>query len=148
MIGIDGCLERIMGIPGARSVTLVDGASGLAIAGAGRHDLVDQHEDAATTTDVVRAVLGCPALATGADDDDITEIIVCGNGGYHLIDLVRGDFEGRLFVHALFDEDSGNLAMARFRLRGILADLTGSGDEAAPAGGRHAVEPAEDSHGN
>lgn len=127
-----------MDIPGARSVTLVDGASGLAVAGAGRHELVDQHEDAATTTDVVRAVLGCPALATGVSDDDITEIIVCGNGGYHLIDLVRGDFEGRLFVHVLFDEDSGNLAMARFRLRGILADLTGDS----------ATEPAEGGHGN
>ncbi|WP_280423616.1 hypothetical protein [Nocardia carnea] len=148
MIGIDGCLERIMDIPGARSVTLVDGASGLAIAGAGRHDLVDQHEDAATTTDVVRAVLGCPALATGADDDDLTEIIVCGTGGYHLIDLVRGDFEGRLFVHALFDEDSGNLAMARFRLRGILADLTGNGHDAEPTGGDHGVASAEDGHGH
>lgn len=147
MIGIDGCLERIMDIPGARSVTLVDGASGLAVAGAGRHELVDQHEDAATTTDVVRAVLGCPALATGADDD-ITEIIVCGSGGYHLIDLVRGDFEGRLFVHALFDEESGNLAMARFRLRGILAELTGDdrGPEPAAEGGRGPVEPGGGGH--
>lgn len=136
-----------MGIPGARSVTLVDGASGLAVAGAGRHDLVDQHEDAATTTEVVRAVLGCPALATG-EDDDITEIIVCGSGGYHVIDLVRGDFEGRLFVHALFDEDSGNLAMARFRLRGILAELTGDGQETQSAAGGPRVEPAEDGHGN
>ncbi|WP_040836549.1 hypothetical protein [Nocardia brevicatena] len=127
MIGIDGCLERIMGIPGARSVTLVDGASGLAVAGAGRHDLVDQHEDAATTTDVVRAVLACPALATGGDSDDITEIIVCGTGGYHLLKLVDGDFHGRLFVHVLFDEGTGNLAMARFQLRGILGELAEDG---------------------
>ncbi|WP_245670474.1 hypothetical protein [Nocardia flavorosea] len=158
MIGIDGCLERIMDIPGARSVTLVDGASGLAVAGAGRHEPVDQHEDAATTTDVVRAVLGCPALATGADDDDITEIIVYGSGGYHLIDLVRGDFDGRLFVHALFDEGSGNLAMARYRLRGILAELTGDDhgpepeagggpEPAEPAGGGRGTEPGRSSHG-
>lgn len=116
-----------MGIPGARSVTLVDGASGLAVAGAGRHDVVDQHEDAATTTDVVRAVLGCPALATGADGDDISEIIVCGTRGYHLLNLVDGDFDGRLFVHVLFDEDTGNLAMARFQLRNILAELAEDG---------------------
>ncbi|WP_327151676.1 hypothetical protein [Nocardia sp. NBC_01329] len=127
MSGIDGCLERIMDIPGARSVTLVDGASGLAVAGAGRHELVDQHEDAATTTDVVRAVLGCPALTTGDAGDDVNEIIVCGPGGYHLLNLVDGDFDGRLFVHVLFDEDSGNLAMARFRLRDILADLAEDG---------------------
>lgn len=126
MIGIDGCLRRIMDIPGARSVTLVDGASGLAIAAAGRHGLVDQHEDAATTTDVVRAVLGCPALTTGGDHDDITEIVVCGMRGYHLLNLVDGDFDGRLFVHALFDDDTGNLALARFQLRAILAELARS----------------------
>lgn len=116
-----------MGIPGARSVTLVDGASGLAVAAAGQHELVDQHEDAAATTDVVRAVLGCPALATGGDDDDVNEIIVCGSGGYHLLNLVDGDFDGRLFVHVLFDEDTGNLAMSRFQLRGILAELAEDG---------------------
>lgn len=123
MIGIDGCLKLIMDIPGARSVTLVDGASGLAIAAAGRHDLVDQHEDAAAATDVVRAVLTCPALATGHADDDVTEIIVCGTRGYHLLNLIDGDFEGRLFVHVLFDDDTGNLAMARYQLRSILAEF-------------------------
>lgn len=124
MLSIDTCLKRIMDIPGARSVTLVDSASGLAIASAGRHDLVDQHEDAAATTDVVRAVLGCPALATDRDGDDITEIIISGPRGYHLLNLVSGDYEGRLFVHVPFDDDSGNLAMARFQLRGILAEMT------------------------
>ncbi|MGK8487066.1 hypothetical protein [Nocardia asiatica] len=127
MIGIDGSLKRIMDIPGARSVTLVDGASGLAIAADGRHDLVDEHEDAAATTDVVRAVLACPALST--DGDDVTEIIVCGTRGYHLLNLVNGDFDGRLFVHVLFDEDTGNLAMARFQLRGILDEMTEDADE-------------------
>jgi hypothetical protein len=127
VIGIDGSLKRIMDIPGARSVTLVDGASGLAIAADGRHDLVDEHEDAAATTDVVRAVLACPALST--DGDDVTEIIVCGTRGYHLLNLVNGDFDGRLFVHVLFDEDTGNLAMARYQLRGILDEMAEDGDE-------------------
>ncbi len=102
---------------------MVDCVSGLAIAAAGRHELLDEHENAAATTDVVRAVLGCPALAIGGNNDDITEILVCGPGGYHLLNLVDGDFEGRLFVHVLFDDDTGNLAMARFRLRAILAGL-------------------------
>ncbi|MFE7743489.1 hypothetical protein [Nocardia sp. NPDC057455] len=127
MIGIDGCLKRIMDIPGARSVTLVDGASGLAIAADGRRDLLDEHEDAAATTDVVRSVLACPALSS--DGDDVTEIIVCGTRGYHLLNLVNGDFDGRLFVHVLFDEDTGNLAMARYQLRGILDELAEDADE-------------------
>ncbi|MFI7001577.1 hypothetical protein [Nocardia sp. NPDC050175] len=129
MIGVDGCLERIMDIPGARSATLVDGASGLAIAAAGRHDVVDQHEGAAATTDVMRAVLDCPALTTGRDGEDLTELIVCGTHGFHLLNLVNGDFDGRLFMHVLFDDDTGNLAMARFRLRGILAEFVGPGHD-------------------
>ncbi|PPJ34064.1 hypothetical protein C5E45_03380 [Nocardia nova] len=124
MISIDECLRRIMEIPGARGVTLADGASGLAIAAAGRHESIDEHEDAAATTDVVRSVLACPALATEYGDDDVTEIIVCGTRGYHLLNLIDGDFDGRLFVHVLFDEESGNLALARFQLRGILSELT------------------------
>ncbi|BAW05301.1 hypothetical protein [Nocardia seriolae] len=111
-----------MDIPGARSVTLVDGASGLAIAAAGRHDVVDQHEDAAAATDVVHTVLTSPALTTGRPGDDITEIIVCGTQGYNLLNLIDGDFDTRLFVHILFDGDTGNLAMARYQLRAILAE--------------------------
>jgi hypothetical protein len=129
VIGIDGCLKRIMSIPGARSATLVDGASGLAIAAAGLHDVVDEHEDAASTTDVVRAVLGCPALSTGPAADDITEIIVSGTRGYHLLSLVNGDFDGRLFVHVLFDGTTGNLGMARYQLQEILTELTEDGHE-------------------
>ncbi|WP_036494132.1 hypothetical protein [Nocardia sp. BMG111209] len=126
MTGIDGCLDEIMAIPGARSVTLVDGASGLAIAAAGSHDPLDEHEDAAGTTDVVRAVLGCPALAVG--DDGGAELIVSGATRFHLLNLVDGDYIGRLFVHAVFDAEGGsNLAFARFRVRAILAELTGGG---------------------
>ncbi|MFE3318471.1 hypothetical protein [Nocardia sp. NPDC059195] len=112
-----------MDIPGARSVTLVDGASGLAVAGAGEHQGVDEHEDAAGTTDVVRAALGCRAL--GSADDDLTEIVVCRTSGFHLLHLVDGDFDGRLFMHVVFDGGTGNLGMARYQLRSALEELTG-----------------------
>ncbi len=123
MTKIDECLTRIMDVPGARAVTLVDGSSGLAVAAAGRHDPIDEHEDAAATTDVVRAVLNSPALGTDPGDD-ITEIIVCGTRGYHLLNMVDGDFDGRLFVHVLFDEETGNLALSRYQLRAILTEFT------------------------
>lgn len=118
-----------MEIPGARGATLADSASGLAIASAGLPDPTDQHEDAAATTDVVRAVLACPAFANGHHGDDVTEIVVSGDHGFHLVNLVDGDFEGRLFVHVVFDGDTGNLALARFRLRGILEEFAGGVDE-------------------
>ncbi|MFB4320377.1 hypothetical protein [Actinomadura sp. 21ATH] len=127
MLGIDGRLARIMGIPGARRVTLVDCASGLAIAAAGRDDPIDQHEDAAGTTDVVRAVLDSPALCAAPAGDDIEEIIVCGSAGYHLPTLINTEFDGRLFLHLLIDRDTGNLALARMRTRTLIEEMAGSG---------------------
>ncbi|MBW8482584.1 hypothetical protein [Actinomadura parmotrematis] len=129
MLGIDGCLKRMMEIPGALSVTLVDGASGLAVAAAGRGDLVDQHEDAAGTTEVVRSILASPALSTSRTGDDIAEIIVCGAGGFHLLTLINGTFDGQLFVHLLIDRDKGNLALARIQVSDLIGELgvTGHG---------------------
>ncbi|WP_019632806.1 hypothetical protein [Actinomadura atramentaria] len=125
MLGIDGCLETVMEIPGARRATLVDGASGLAVAAAGQDGPVDEHEDAARTTDVVRAVLATPALATAPRGDDIDEIIVCGARGYHLLALVPDAFEGRLFLHLLIDRAEGNLALARLNVRRAIGALAG-----------------------
>lgn len=123
-VRIDDCLARMMTIPGAQRVTLVDCASGLAVAAAGREDLVDQHEDAAGATDVVRAVLGSPALSATADGDDVEEIIVCGTDGYHLLALTGADLDGHLFVHLLLDREKGNLALARLRMRDLVDEMT------------------------
>ncbi|MBO2465787.1 hypothetical protein [Actinomadura violacea] len=125
MAGIDDCLARMMTIPGAQRVTLIDCASGLAVASAGREDLVDRHEDAAGATDVVRAVLASPALSATAAGDDVEEIIVCGTAGYHLLALTGADLDGHLFVHLLVDRDKGNLALARLRLQGLVDEMAG-----------------------
>ncbi|WP_236573177.1 hypothetical protein [Nocardia caishijiensis] len=122
---LDGCLKRIMDIPGACGVTLVDGASGLAVAAVGAHDIVDEHEDAAGTTDVMRTVLACSALTSAAADDEVRELIVCRDTGFHLLHLLDGDFEGRLFVHAVFDGAAANLGMARYQLKVALKELAG-----------------------
>ena len=120
---IDDCLAMMMTIPGARRATLVDCASGLAIAAAGREDIVDQHEDAAGTTDVVRAVLESPALSATAAGDDVQEIIVCGAAGYHLLVLSGADLDGHLFVHLLLDRENGNLALARLRMQSLVGEM-------------------------
>ncbi|WP_222869861.1 hypothetical protein [Actinomadura decatromicini] len=125
---IDDCLASMMAIPGARRVTLVDCASGLAVAAAGREDLVDQHEDAAGATDVVRAVLASPALSATAAGDDVEEIIVCGTDGYHLLVLTGANIDGHLFVHLLLGRERGNLALARLRMRDIVAEMAGGRD--------------------
>ncbi|WP_240809548.1 hypothetical protein [Actinomadura sp. WMMA1423] len=124
-MGIDECLASMMTIPGARRVTLVDCASGLAVAAAGREDVVDQHEDAAGATDVVRAVLATPALSATAAGDDVEEIIVCGTGGYHLLALTGANLDGHLFVHLLLDREKGNIALARLRMRDLVGEIAG-----------------------
>lgn len=125
MLSVDGCLTRAMAIPGARSATLVDGATGLAIAAVGREDVLDQHELAAGTTDVVREVLGSPAFVTTETGDDVEEIIVCCTGGYHLLTLVDVDVDGQLFIHLLIDRDTGNLGLARLRIQALAREITG-----------------------
>ncbi|MFG2002470.1 hypothetical protein ACGFNU_25275 [Spirillospora sp. NPDC048911] len=125
MLGIDGCLARMMTIPGAQGVTLVDCASGLAVAAAGREDLVDQHEDAAGSTEVVRAVLGSPALSATRTGDDIEEIIICGTRGYHLLALVDEEIDGLLCVHLWLDRDKGNLALARRSVQCLVGEMAG-----------------------
>ncbi|MFI5776581.1 hypothetical protein [Nocardia sp. NPDC051570] len=121
-----------MDIPGARSVTLVDGTSGRSVADAGRHAIADRREDTSTTIDVVRAVLACPALSTGRPGDGVIEIIIGGTHGFHLLHVVTGDFDERLFVHVLFEGDTGNLAMARYELQGILDEFAQTRTEPPP----------------
>lgn len=126
VLGIDDCLERVMAIPGARSVTLVDHTSGLAVAAAGEETLADQHEDAASTTDLVRTVLSSPALAGTRTGDEIEDIIVSGTHGFHLLALLNTAFDGQLFLHLRVDRERGNLALARHRLQSLLREMAGA----------------------
>jgi hypothetical protein len=61
VLGIDGCLVRLMGIPGTRRVTLVDAASGQALTSAGADGPLGARERAAAASEVVRDVLASPA---------------------------------------------------------------------------------------
>ncbi|NUS42274.1 MAG: hypothetical protein HOQ24_01045 [Mycobacteriaceae bacterium] len=115
MTGIDSCLQRIMEIPGAHGALLADSTNSTAIAHAGRGEA-----DGRTTTDAIRALLGCPALVAGGRD---VEIIIRDARGFHLVSTVDGPPAGPLLLHAKFD-DRANMALARFRLRDIVAELT------------------------
>ncbi|WP_026411224.1 hypothetical protein [Actinomadura oligospora] len=118
-----------MTIPGARGATLVDCSTGLAVAAVGGSGVLDRHEDAAGTTDVVRVVLASPALSASPAGDDVQEIIVSGEFGYHLLVCVGRAFGAQLFLHVVLDRDSGNLALARLRVREIVDLLAGGRDD-------------------
>lgn len=123
MLGIDECLVRAMAIPGARSVTLVDHTSGLAVASAGDEDLFDRDEDAAGATEIVRSVLTSPVLTAAGGADDIEDIIVSGARGHHLLSLIGNAFDGQLFLHLRIDRERGNLALARHGLQMLVREM-------------------------
>ncbi|WP_280465040.1 hypothetical protein [Nocardia brasiliensis] len=125
MLGIDNCLRRIMDIPGAASATLMDD-SGLVVATAGQHPLLDEHENAALTTDALRAVFGCAAFQCDVTNLAGAELIVAHVGGYHLLRSVGDGPNSRLYLHAVFGEAIGNLAISRFKVREILRDWLSS----------------------
>lgn len=126
MLGIEECLEKAMAIPGARSVTLVDYTSGLPIASAGGEELFDRDEDAACTTEIVRAVLASPVLAGPRTGGDIDDIIVSGAGGYHLLSLITTAFDGQLFLYLRVDDSQGNLALARHGMQRLVREMVAS----------------------
>ncbi|WP_235834677.1 hypothetical protein [Actinomadura logoneensis] len=128
-MGINGRMEQIMTIPGARGATLVDCSTGLAVAASGGAGALDPHEDAAGTTDVVRAALASPALSASPTGDDIQEIIVSATSGYHLLASVGRTFDTQLFLHLVLDRESGNLALARLRVREIVGLLAEDRDD-------------------
>lgn len=126
MLGIEEALAKVMKIPGARSVTLVDYTSGLAVASAGSEELFDRDDDAASTTDIVRAVLASPVITTHGSGDDVHDIIVSEGGGYHLLCLLTNLFDGQLFLHLRLARDEGNLALARHNVQGLLREMVTS----------------------
>src|SRR5512139_1773036 len=123
MLGIDECLAQAMTIPGARSVTLIDYTSGLAIASAGSEALFDRDEDAAGATEIVRAVLASPVLNATRTGDDIEDIIISSAHGYHLLSLITTAFDGQLFLHLRIDREQGNLALARHGVQGLMQEM-------------------------
>lgn len=122
MPAMEDCLTLVMAIPGVRAATLLDAATGLAVASAGM-TADEAAERAAGAADLVRMVLAEPAFAAAATGDEIEEITVTGAAGHHLLALVTTATDARLCLHVVLDRSRGNVALARHRLRDVLRDL-------------------------
>ncbi|MBV6698943.1 hypothetical protein [Kitasatospora aureofaciens] len=124
MPGIDECLSGVMAIAGARSASLVDWSSGLALGSLGESP-ADEHETAAAeTTDLVRVAVESQTF-TGAEDrrSPLQDIIVTAGRSYHLICFIDTVFDSRLVLHLWLDRAEGNLAAARYRLQALAEEL-------------------------
>ncbi|MEU4063816.1 hypothetical protein AB0F25_15515 [Streptomyces wedmorensis] len=131
MPGIDECLLEAMALPGARGASLVDWTSGLALGTAGDSPTGDHETTAAETAELARAAAEFDSFTTtgeisGAIPGDslpVEDLIVTTRAGFHVLRFVQTSFDSSVFLHLWLDRDSGNLALARLRLRDLAERL-------------------------
>ncbi|OII63835.1 hypothetical protein BJP40_22845 [Streptomyces sp. CC53] len=121
MPGIDECLLEAMTLPGARGAALVDWTSGLALGAVGESPVGDHGRSAAEAAELARTAAEYECFA--AQDAPAEDVIVGSGNGYHVLRFVVTNFESSLFLHLWLDRDTGNLALARLRLRDLAERL-------------------------
>ena len=128
MPGIDECLLEAMTLPGARGAAIVDWTSGLALGSVGDPPSGDHEATAAETAEVARSAAEYQAFAPRDDalhatrDPDhkelpVEDLMVTTRTGFHLIRFVETTFDSSVFLYLWLDRHTGNLALARIRLR-------------------------------
>ncbi|MFB7031385.1 MULTISPECIES: hypothetical protein [unclassified Streptomyces] len=135
MPGIDECLTEAMTLPGARGASLVDWTSGLALGTAGDSPVGDHETTAAETAELARSAAEFDTFLATDDDSGgadgagggggppVEDLIVTTRAGYHVLRFVETSFDSSVFLHLWLDRDTGNLALARMRLRDIAEKL-------------------------
>ncbi|MET9479242.1 hypothetical protein [Streptomyces sp. NPDC006638] len=144
MPGIDACLQEAMDLPGARGAAVVDWTSGLALGTAGESPNGDHEATAAETAELARAAAEYPAFAPDAPGGGVParadgravpapsenpggppveDLILTTRTGYHILCFVETTFDSSVFLYLWLDRDTGNLALARLRLRQLAARL-------------------------
>ncbi|MEU7697846.1 MULTISPECIES: roadblock/LC7 domain-containing protein [unclassified Streptomyces] len=127
MPGIDECLMEAMTLPGARGASLVDWTSGLALGTAGDSPVGDHETTAAETAEIARAAAEFDSFTAEGeipgDEPPVEDLIVTTRAGYHVLRFVETSFDSSVFLHLWLDRDTGNLALARMRLRDLAERL-------------------------
>lgn len=113
--------DAMTSIEGALGVALVDYSSGMALGTLGGGKELDLNVAAAGNTDVVRAKVR--TMEHLGLSDEIEDILITLGRQYHLIRLMRSRGSNGLFLYLALDRERANLAMARYRLKQIEADL-------------------------
>ncbi|SEO60955.1 hypothetical protein [Trujillonella endophytica] len=116
MAQLDDVIADLLGIQGASGAAIVDVDSGMALAAGGTPGF-DLNVAAAGNSNVVRA-----KLRTISDlelKDEIEDVLITLEHQYHLINVLKGQGNSGLFIYLVLDRTTGNLALARHKLRGI-----------------------------
>lgn len=123
MPGVDNCLHEVMAIPGAVGASIVDYTTGFPIATSGAAPNSDHEAAASGTADVVQAATSRSLFVSAVPNDLLEDLIITTAGGYHLLRLVRTDFDSRLVLYVWLDRIHGNLAVARRRMQTLASEL-------------------------
>ncbi|WP_405657331.1 hypothetical protein [Streptomyces sp. RK9] len=129
MPGIDECLLEAMTLPGARGAAIVDWTSGLALGSVGDSPNKDHEATAAETAEVARSAAeyrafveshdGFPGEAPPDERLPVEDLLLSTRNGFHVIRFVETSFDSSVFLYLWLDRDTGNLALARIRLRDL-----------------------------
>ena len=109
-------LDRALDIDGATAAMIVDYNSGMSLGSAGSG--IDLDVAAAGNTQVVRAKMD--TISELGLEDSIEDMLITLNDAYHVIRPLPGS---TLFFYLVLDRRHANLAMARYKLTGIVNEL-------------------------
>jgi len=115
MSNIEQALDMAANIKGAFAVALVDYDSGMTLGSRGGSAEFDLDVAAPGNSDVVRSKLD--VIQKLAIRETIEDILITLNTQYHLIRLIRGQSNEKLFFYLALNRAQANLAMARRDLR-------------------------------
>ncbi len=126
MPGVDHCLQEAMAIPGAVGASIVDYTTGFPVATTGAAPNSDHEAAAAGTADVVQAANSRALYVSALPHDLLEDLIITTAAGYHLLRMLRTDFDSRLVLYLWLDRVQGNLAVARRRMQKLADELVAS----------------------
>lgn len=120
MATLEQSVHDLLAIDGATAASLVDAASGMALAQGG-HPGFDLGIAAAGNSNVVRAKL--QTMKDLGLSGKIDDILITLDDQYHLINVLNGDSTEGLFVYLVLDRAKANLALARHKLAAIAGHI-------------------------
>ncbi|WP_250036035.1 hypothetical protein [Paractinoplanes maris] len=115
-----------MAIPGAVGASIVDYTTGFPVATTGAAPNSDHEAAAAGTADVVQAANSRALYVSALPHDLLEDLIITTAAGYHLLRMLRTDFDSRLVLYLWLDRVQGNLAVARRRMQKLADELVAS----------------------
>jgi hypothetical protein len=118
---IEQALDMAANIKGAFAVALVDFESGMMLGSRGGSAEFDLDVAAPGNSDVVRTKL--EVIQKLGQRETIEDILITLDTQYHLIRLIRGQTNEKMFFYLVLNRTQANLALARRDLRIIEQDF-------------------------